>query len=94
MQVEIPSQRNELYKNALFLFELNSGIIGFCYLFKQFEIFDLSELPEIYKHKPKPDNVASLLSPTLNLGYWFEFDDNGKQKRINILKQAIKETEK
>ena len=44
----------------------------------------LNRYPEIFKHEPKK---------TFGLGYWFERGDpTAYDKRIVILKQAIKET--
>ena len=40
--------------------------------------------PEIIKHKPDKNAI---------IGHWFKKDEEGMQKRISILEQAIKETE-
>ena len=43
-----------------------------------------SEFPELVKHRPASFEVMS---------YWFRKNDEGMQKRIQIIEQAIKETE-
>ena len=42
----------------------------------------MNKYPEVYKHKP--------IGATL---YWWQYNAEGLEKRIAILKQAIKETE-
>lgn len=65
---------------------------GFCYTIK--ELFtDQTEddpwennvewFPELMKHKPKETDFS---------GSWFNVDNEGRKKRIEILKQAIAET--
>lgn len=83
-------ERNAIYRQALI--ESRNGICppyGLCTwislaLRKIYDTIDVNiELfPEIYKHKP---------STTYSVVHWFDIRD--KQTRIDILKQAIKETE-
>lgn len=44
--------------------------------------------PEILKHKPQ--NIS--LTTKYNSGYWFKKNEEGQQKRLAILEQAIQET--
>lgn len=44
-----------------------------------------SQFPEIVKHRPESFEVR---------GYWFRKNDEGIQKRIQIVEQAIEETKK
>lgn len=43
-----------------------------------------SEFPEIVKHRPDSFEI---------MHYWFRKNDEGMQKRIQVIEQAIKETE-
>lgn len=80
-------QRHEIYKKALdFLIEY--GYFGYMcnaiHLVSGKYPSDMSVYPEILKGKPTVGKYAS---------YWFPFNKQGHEKRIEILKQAIKETE-
>jgi len=49
------------------------------------DLCNINNYPELLIHKPK--------DPSWITCYWFKLDKAGKQKRIKILKQAIKDTE-
>lgn len=92
------NERNYIYSEALteFLNALSSGIcIGLCCCIGkaekrlngktiEFVNHPLENFPEVIKHEPKQWEEFC---------YWFHTDLKGAEKRIEILKQAIKETE-
>lgn len=76
-----------------FLNEAITNIIGYGLESLRFNAYDElkktigeTAFPEIVKHKPEKFESNSD-------DYWFTNDSEGLKKRINILKQAIKETE-
>lgn len=84
-------ERNKVYKKVLEWYVMPGGgwlkgrCYGFCGAFASRDAGDLSLYPEIMKHKPH--YLCSLL-------FWFSRDRAGYLKRIDILKQAIRETER
>lgn len=101
------SVKNKLYRMALELLEERNGIgcFGICdsltlvqnktYCTNMFihHIYDEmgyplfgTEFPELVKHRPSHIDVGMRQ-------YWFPFNEEGFEKRKEILKQAIKETD-
>jgi len=80
------SDRHEIYKEMLLTFEGFNGVLGgLCGVLSMVsDEVPMSQLHELYKHKPKA---------TWSPGYWFARNSKGYQKRISILKQAITETQ-
>ena len=89
-------ERNEIYKLALFALEeaINKNLLGrgLCWFImvaaEQLEFWEanpfyygFASYPEIQKHEPKEHGC-----------YWWDIQELGIQKRIEILKQAIAET--
>lgn len=76
--------RNMLYMDMLKTYERIKKN-GFCYLIIEYNI-SISSLPEICKHRPKEKDMDGS-------GYWFNPDDiTGYNKRVDILKEAIRIT--
>jgi hypothetical protein len=79
-------QRHDIYVKALIEAEKDDGYpFGLCiwiYWVMDVDYCDMDEFPEILLHKPRKKYSVT---------YWFNPTD--KQIRIDILKQAIKETE-
>jgi len=85
MEKYTKQERHEIYKDAINLLNDYAHICN-CILFvlpNDIKRINLCDFPEILKHKP--ENIEIDRS-------WWKCDEEGKNKRIEILKQAILET--
>ncbi len=96
MEKPTKAERHEVYKGALKEIRKpkNKNVYGLCAalsywdggssFYPKYDAFLYMQqlFPEVYKHKP---------TKTQCFDFWFSIE-NGFQKRIDILKQAIKET--
>lgn len=81
-------QRNEIYKKAYdSLLNVDTNRLGLCWAVNVAGCLDGYD----YNFKNLPE--ISLRNPNTENNRWFSLDLDGKQKRIEILKQAIAETE-
>lgn len=81
-------ERYEVYRKALVRIEDHTDdficdAMGACSGYKHAL---LHGFPEVEKQKPKKTILKNFIE------FWFENNDEGRQKRIEILKQAIEET--
>jgi len=106
VQLELtPTQKKEVYKRAIKVMEKavkNNNIMGLCWCISG-AVHDLKygegiedvaygsnmkhSFPEVYKFKPKIREWHSC-------HYWFPCNEEGMQKRIDILQKAIIKVEK
>lgn len=83
-EIEKGLQKREFVKTNGDIHILQHGCAGMCDLAENlFEIYDITDLKELYAKKPERCSESH---------YWFPATEDGWNKRIEILKQCIEET--
>lgn len=97
-----PVVRNNIYRRIETLIEIDmyekkydGGLCWYILMATDFQFNSeynvVNNYPELMKHKPILRFPPFILN--LKTGYWFPCTEKGLDKRLEVIKQAIKETE-